>query len=768
MSTRLSVVPYNVASEIPGFGYTLTNLESGAIGGVQTEFSIQDKYWVIRFGYRIPIGLGSIAISVVTQDVLVQFLDNLIPIDIGNGLSLLLKPSLNSFSLKTRVREILQRDRLDWIYPRSNYLYVETRYYRDKRRGNTFLVKFGSDEKLSRLYTTISIPFNLPNQPLFFLVSAESLPNNLSRHEITYLDYFPFATFLPGNAQPLIISAGDYSVHGLVKGHWRDNLRGLTKTYDLYLKPLQVKTQGFLEALEIVTDIVFDGYYKEPDPDDFIFDFVVEFSVVVNKPVETDSICVLDFVFEPVPPIIIDSDLVVHKTVQLFPLAFYEDLVIGDLVVENLFLPAETIPIQADLVLDFIRPNPDIEPNLFLVADCIFQEETFSFRWDLVLQFTLTLDQQTLPIRHLPTFIIEDDLVVQDPIGRSDLITEFVLDEVFIPALEITPELICEQEFSEKPREPINSDLVIEFINEETLPVKLTIDTVVDCLFVEVGIVQTDSQLVVDFIAEEVPAVSITSDFVTNYVIIEGEVYEIESDFIIWFETNKVQPREIENDLVIDLIQDEIPTIDVTFDKVVDLTVEEISAEPIELDLVIDDSLVLAPIIPVLQVTTQLVVDGLIVEIPTLTSNFDFVVETLLEVPLIEFITTDLVISDNSLFRPALSSPLSSIDFVVDSNVQIAEQIESFIELVAETIVALLSPVKTGDNIVNCNPLYFQVFDVYYDEYCLLSIQSRVSETIRIEEDIQRCNTLETRVYERKADVSCILETTSYIGGELS
>jgi len=102
MSTRLSVVPYNVASEVPGFGYTLTNLESGAIGGVQTGFSIQDKYWVIRFGYRIPIGLGPIAISVVTQDVLVQFLNNLIPIDIGGGLSLLLEPNLHLLSLKKR------------------------------------------------------------------------------------------------------------------------------------------------------------------------------------------------------------------------------------------------------------------------------------------------------------------------------------------------------------------------------------------------------------------------------------------------------------------------------------------------------------------------------------------------------------------------------------------------------------------------------------------------------------------------------------------
>jgi len=768
MSTRLSVVPYNVASETPGFGYTLTNLESGAIGGVQTEFSIQDKYWVIRFGYRIPIGLGPIAISVVTQDVLVQFLTNLIPINIGDGLSLLLEPNLHLLSLKTRTREILRRDRLDWIDPRSNYLYVETRYYRDKRRGNTFLVKFGSDEKLSRLYTTISVPFNLPNQPLFFLVSAESLSNNLSKHEITYLDYFPFATFLPGNAQPLIISAGDYSVHGLVKGHWRDNLRGLTKTYDLYLKPLQVKTQGFLEALEIVVDLVFDGYYKEPDPDEFLFDFVVEFSVVINKPVETDAICVLDFVFEPTPPIIIESDLVIQKTLQLFPLAFYEDLVIGDLTVENLFLPTETIPIQTDLVLDFIRPNPDIEPNLFLIADCIFQEETFSFRWDLVLQFTLILDPQILPIRHLPTFIIEDDLVIQDPIGSSDLIIEFVLDEVFFPALEIIPELIYEQELSEKPREPIDSDLVIQFITEEILPVELTIDSVVDYLLVEVGIVQTDPHLTADFTIEEVPAVSIISDFIISYVIIDGEVYEIEKEFVIWFETNEILPKEINSDLVIDLIQQEIPTIDITFDKVVDLIVEEVPTEPIELDLVIDDGSVLPSIVPVLQITTQLVVDNVIIEIPTLTSNFDLVIDTLLEIPFIEFITADLVISDNNFFKPTLSNQLSDIDFVIDSIVQIAEQIEPFTEIVAETIVALLPPILTGDNIVNCDPLYFQVFDVYYDEYCLLSIQFRVSTTIRIEEDLQGCDTLEIRVYERKADVSCILETTSYIGGEMA
>jgi len=767
MSTRLSVVPYNVASETPGFGYTLTNLESGAIGGIQTEFSIQDKYWVIRFGYRIPIGLGPIAISVVTQDILVQFLNNLIPIDIGDGLSLLLEPSLHLFSLKTRTREILKRDRLDWIYPRFNYLYVETRYYRDKRRGNTFLVKFGSDEKLSRLYTTISIPFNLPNQPLFFLVSAGSLPNNLSKHEITYLDYFPFARFLPGNAEPLIISAGDYSVHGLVKGHWRDNLRGLTKTYDLYLKPLQVKTQGFLEALEIVTDIVFDGYYKEPDPDDFLFDFVVEFSVVVNKPIEVSVFCTLDFVFESVPLIIIDSDLVIQKTVQLFPLAFYEDLIIGDLTVENLFLPTEIIPIQTDLVLDFVRANPDVEPNLFLVADCIFQEETFSFRWDLVLQFTLTLGSQILPIRHLPTFVIEDDLVVQDPIGISDLIVEFILEEVFFPVLEITPELICEYEFSEKPREPIYSDLVIQFIAEEILPVELTIDSVVDYLLVEVGIVQIDPQLVTDFIAEEVPTVSVVSDFIISYVIIDGEVYEIEKDFVIWFETNEISPREIESDLVIDLIQQEIPTVDITFDKVIDLTVEEVPAIFIESDLVVDDSLVLPPTIPVLQITTQLVVDSVIIEVSTLTSNFDLVVDVLLEVPFIEFITADLVISDNNFFKPTLSNQLSDIDLVIDSIVLIAEQIEPFTELVTETIVALLPPILTGDNIVNCDPLYFQVFDAYYDEYCLLSIQSRVSATIRIE-DVQGCNTLETRVYERKADVSCILETTSYIGGELA
>ena len=768
MSTRLSVVPYNVASEVPGFGYTLTNLESGAIGGVQTEFSIQDKYWVIRFGYRIPIGLGPIAISVVTQDVLVQFLNNLIPIDIGGGLSLLLEPNLHLLSLKTRTREILRRDRLDWIYPRSDYLYVETRYYRDKRRGNTFLVKFGSDEKLSRFYTTISIPFNLPNQPLFFLVSAESLLSNLTRHEITYLDYFSFATFLPGNAEPLIISAGDYSVHGLVKGHWRDNLRGLTKTYDLYLKPLQVKTQGFLEALEIVTDIVFDGYYREPDSDDFLFDLVIDFSVVINKPVEINVFCVLDFVFEPVPPFIIESDFVVQKIVQLFPLAFYEDFVIGDLVVENLFLPSETIPIETNIVLDFIRPNPDIEPNLFLVADCIFQEETFSFRWDLVLQFTLTLGPQVLPVAHLPTFIIEDDLVVQDPIGDSDLIIEFILDEVFFPPLEIIPELIYEQELSEKSREPINSDLVIQFITEEILPVELNIDAVVDWLLVEVGIIQTDPQLVTDFIIEEVPAVSVISDFILNFVVIEGEVYEIENDFVIWFESNEIPPREIENDLVIDLIQEAVPTIDITFENVIDSLVEEIPAQPIESDLVVDDGLVLLPTIPVLHTITQLVIDNVIIEVPTLTFNFDLVIETLLEVPFIEFITTDLVISDNNFFRPTLSNPLSNIDFVINSTLQITEQIEPFVELIAENIIALLPPIITGDNIVNCDPLYFQVFDVYYDEYCLLSIQSRVSETIRIEEDIQSCNTLETRVYERKADVSCILETTSYIGGELA
>jgi hypothetical protein len=768
MSARLSVVPYNVASEIPGVGYRLTNLETGAIGGVQTEFSIRDRYWVIRFGYRIPIGLGPIAISVTTEDTLVQFLNNLIPIDIGGGLSLLLEPSLRLLSLKSRTREILRRDRLDWIYPRSDYLYVETRYYRDKRRGNTFLVKFGSDEKLSKFYTTISTPFDLPNQPLYFLISAKSLPNNLSRHEITYLDYFPFATFLPGNAEPLVISAGDYAVHGLVKGHWRDNLRGLTKIYDLYLKPLQVKTQGFLEVLDIITDIVFDGFYKEPDPDDFLFDFVVEFSVVINKLIEIDVFCTLEFVFEPVPPFVIENDLVIHKTAQLFPLAFYEDFVIGEFVIENLFLPTEPIPVRADLVLDLINLNPDVDPNLFLVVDCIFQEEVFSFRWDLVSQFILTLDPPTLPIKHLPTLVIEGDLIVRDSIGDSDLIVEFALEEIFFPPIEVISEFIYEQEFSEKPREPVDSDLVIQFTVEEISPVELTIDAVVSWLFVEIGIVQADPDSVVEFIFEEVPAFSITSDFVISYVIVEGEVYEIESDSVIWFETNEVSTEEIENDLVIDLVRQETPTTEITFDGVVDLIVEEIPVELIGLDLVVDDASTLPPIIPVIQTTTQLVIDKLITEVHTLTLNLDLIVDVLAEVPFVEFITTDLVISDDNLFKPTLNSPLSDVDLVIDSTVQIPEQIEPFVGLTIETVVALLPPILIGDNIVNCDPLYFQVFDAYYDEYCLLSIQSRVSDTIRIEEDLRGCDILETRVYERKVDVSCILETTSYIGGELA
>lgn len=765
----LNVTPYGVASELTGFGYRLTNLETGAVGGIQSEFFLEDQYWVVRFGYRIPVGFGRIGISVVTQDILPQFLTNLVPIDVGAGLSLLLNPNQNLFTLSTGVNVILKRDRIDWIYPRTNYLYVEFRYFRDRRRGNTALIKFGSDEEVINLYTTITTLFTLPNSPLYFVISAESLPNDLSVHETTYLSYSSFNTFLPGNAEPLVMSKGDYVVHGLVKGHWRDNLRGFTKNYDLYLQQLQVRSEGFLEPLEITASLVVDSDFFEPEPDDFVFDTVIDFSVIANPSEFIITDLVLDLIFEPVPPIELEFDFISEQIIQEFPASFYEDLVIGDLTLESAFLETEVIVIPTDIILEFNFANPDIDFDSFFILDSIFQEETFSFRWDLIVEFILELPPQTFAISHILNFIIEDDTNLIPTIGANeipDLIIEFIIEEVLLIPEEIIQDVVFDLVVEEVEREPIDSDFTLEFIIQQVLPIDLEFDFILDYVFEEVEVIAITIDSVIDLTINEVEFIELTVDLITEFKFIEGQIEEVEFDLVIDYLLEEVDPLDIEFDLVIDEQVIEIPIEVIEFDLIIDKEVIEIPIEEIPFDLVVDDNLVLLNLIPPVFVDTILVVDQVITEVEVIVITFDFVLDTILEVVPVELITFDSVIDDFVNFRPILINPLPNFDLVIDLNLELIDQIEVFPELVIEQVVAILPPILTGPGVVNCEPLYFQVYDLYYDEYCYLSIETRVSQTIQLPEPgLDECDALMTRTYELSADIDCLLNTTVFVAG---
>lgn len=764
----LDVTPYGVASELTGFGYRLTNLEIGAIGGIQSEFSLKDQYWVVRFGYRIPIGFGRIGVSVVTQDILPQFLTNLVPIDVGAGLSLLLNPDQKLFTLSTGVNVILERDRVDWIYPRTNYLYLEFRYFRDRRRGNTALIKFGSDEELIILYTTITTLFTLPSSPLYFVISAESLPNNLSIHEITYVNYSSFNTFLPGNAEPLLMSAGDYVVHGLVKGHWRDNLRGFTKNYDLYLQQLQVRSEGFLKPLEIITDLVVDSNFFEPEPDDFVFDIVIDFPVIANPSEFIINDLVLDLIFEPIPPIELAFDFIGEQTIQEFPASFYEDLIIGDLTLEST-LATEVIVLSVDIILEFNFVNFDVNFDPFFILDSIFQEETFSFRWDLIVEFILELPPQILPIPHVLNFIIEDDTNLISTIGLSeipDLVIDSIVEEVFLTPEEIIQDTVIDLVVEEVKPEPINSDFTLEFTIQQILPINLEFNFVLDYISEEVEIIPITIDSVIDLTLDEVESIKLTTDLIIDFKLIEGQIEEVGFDLVIDYLLEKVNPLDIEFDLIIDEQVTEVPIEVIEFNLITHKEVIEIPIEEIPFDLVIIDNLTLLDLIPPIFVDTILVIDQVITEVEAIAITFDFVLNTILEIVPVDSINFDFVIDDIANFRQTLSNPLSNFDLVVDLSLELADQIEVFPELVVEHIIAVLPPIFTGPGVVNCEPLYFQVYDLYYDEYCYLSIETRVNQTVQLPSPkLDECDALMTRTYELSADIDCLLNTTVFVAG---